>query len=356
VTALKSLTRAMWLSFVRDRAALFFTIIFPMLFLVLFGGIFKYAGPPKANVIEIGQVALLDQAQAQDGQGGLGKVLKIQKSDNRADALDKVSKGDVDAAVEQNGGTVVLHYSAASQVTSGTVIGLFESLVQTGNLAAAGVTTPALTLDAQQVEDKSLQTIQFVTPGILSWAISIGAVFAAALMLVTWRQKKILRRLRLSPVPTASLMSARAVVSLGIALGQMALFLGVASLPYFGLKLQGYWWVAIPLVIVGTLAFLSIGLVVGAFAKTQEAANVFAQLIVLPMAFLSGAFFPLQGAPPWLQGISRALPMRHLVDGLRVVLTTKTPPWSVLGEMGILLAFAVVAAAIGVRLFRWDDA
>ena len=63
---------------------------------------------------------------------------------------------------------------------------------------------------------------------------------------------------------------------------------------------------SIPLIVVGTLAFLSIGLLAGSFAKTPEAAGAIANLIVLPMAFLSGAFFPLDGAPGWLHASPRS--------------------------------------------------
>ena len=99
----------------------------------------------------------------------------------------------------------------------------------------------------------------------------------------------------------------------------------------------------IPLVFVGTLAFLSIGLLVGSFAKTPEAASAIANFIVLPMAFLSGAFFPLQGAPAWLQTISQALPLRHMVDGMLDVMVRGQPP-GVLPQLGILLGFAIVVS------------
>jgi ABC-2 type transport system permease protein len=136
---------------------------------------------------------------------------------------------------------------------------------------------------------------------------------------------------------------------------QAAIFVGVASLPVFGLKLSNYWWMAIPLLIVGTLAFLSIGLLAGSFTKTSEAASAVANLIVLPMAFLSGAFFPLQGAPAWLEAVSQALPMRHLVEGLVDVMVRGQPPASVLPQIGILLGFTVVVGGVAVALFRWDD-
>jgi ABC-2 type transport system permease protein len=67
----------------------------------------------------------------------------------------------------------------------------------------------------------------------------------------------------------------------------------------------------IPLVIVGTLAFLAIGLLAGAAAKTPEAASAIANLIVLPMAFLSGAFFPLDVTPAWIRTISNVFPLKH---------------------------------------------
>jgi ABC-2 type transport system permease protein len=181
-------------------------------------------------------------------------------------------------------------------------------------------------------------------------------MFGAALTLVNWRQKKILRRLRLSPVSTGTIVGARVGVSVLVALVQTAIFIGVASVPYFGLQLSNYWWMCIPVVFVGTLAFLSIGLLAGSFTKTPEAASAIANLIVLPMAFLSGAFFPLQGAPAWLQTISQALPLRHMVDGLLDVMVRGEPPVSVLPQLGILAAFAVVVSAVSVALFRWEDA
>jgi ABC-2 type transport system permease protein len=74
------------------------------------------------------------------------------------------------------------------------------------------------------------------------------------------------------------------------------------------------------------------------------------------MAFLSGAFFPLQGAPAWLDAISRALPLRHLVDGMLDVMVRGEGPLTILPQLGILLGFAVVVGAIAVAVFQWDDA
>jgi ABC-2 type transport system permease protein len=345
----------MALGFVRDRTSLFFTIAFPLMFLVLFGGIFANRNVPPPHVLQIGPVALLDNIPAAQ-RADLDKALHITRDDNLDDALSQVRQGSVTGAVEENGSSIVLHYSAADATAAGELQGLFSSLVDSGNLAAAGVTKTAFELTATQVEDQSLKTIQYVTPGLLGWAIATGATFGAALTLISWRQKKILRRLRLAPVRSSSIALARVGVSVAIALVQMAIFIGIASLPYFGLKLSADWWMAIPLVIAGTLSFLAIGLLAGSFTKTPEAGSAVANLIVLPMAFLSGSFFPLDGAPGWLRAISQALPLTHLRDGMVAVMVRGESAASVLPQLGVLLAFAVVVSGMAMVLFRWEDA
>ena len=162
---------------------------------------------------------------------------------------------------------------------------------------------------------------------------------------MNWRHNKLLRRLRLAPVSTGSVVLARVGVSLLVALVQMALFLLIATTPYFGLKLTPGWWMAIPVLICGTLAFMSIGLLVGSFAKTQQAATAIANLIILPMAFLGGAFIPLDFAPPWLRDASYVMPLRYLVTGMQDVMARGEGPGAALPAIGILAALTVVADA-----------
>jgi ABC-2 type transport system permease protein len=350
---LGTLSRALLLGFVRDRAALFFTVIFPLMFLVLFGALFTDTGVARANVLQVGAVPVLD-ALPPDARAGLDQVLKIDKTDDPAKALDDVRRGDHAALIEQRGDDVIVRYSAADQVRAATVRAVMETVVQNANLAMSG-TPPRLSLTAEQVEDRSLKTIQFITPGLLGWAIATGATFGAALTLVNWRQKKLLRRLRLAPVRTPTIIGARVGVSIAIALGQTAIFLGVALLPFFGLRLTGSWWMAFPLIVAGTLAFLAIGLLAGAWAKTQESASAIVNLIVLPMAFLSGSFFPSDNFPGWLRAISAVFPLRYLNDGMLDVMVRGREPAAALPAIAVLLGFAVVVTAVATRLFRWDD-
>src|SRR6185437_9972207 len=112
-----SLASAMFRGFRRDRAALFFTLLFPLVFLIIFGGLFGNQGASPQKVLEIGSVPLIDQLPAAD-RAQLDKVLEITKTDDRAGALDKVRNGDDAGAIEQSGNTVVLHLSAAKCSTT----------------------------------------------------------------------------------------------------------------------------------------------------------------------------------------------------------------------------------------------
>ncbi len=351
--AFRAIAVAILKGFVRDRASVFFAIVFPLMFLVLFGGVFNDSDLSRSELIQIGEVSVIADLPA-DARSAFHETFEVTRTDDRAAALAEVRKGDADVAVEMQGKTLVAHYTQADQVKAAVTQGTLRAFVDGANVAASGQ-PPEFAFRAERVEDSSLQVIQFVTPGLLGWAVAMSAAFGAAATLQGWRQTKLLRRLQLSPAPTRTIVSARVVVTIGIALVQMAIFLGLGSAA-FGLELTGWWWMGVPLLVAGTLCFMALGLFAGAVARTTEGAVNMANFLVLPMAFLSGSFFPLDGAPPWLQAVSLGLPLRHLNDGMLDVLVRGEGPSAVLVPMAILMAFAVVMTAVAVRLFRWDRA
>src|SRR5215207_151498 len=97
IRGLGSLSRVMLLGFIRDRTAMFFTILFPLMFLVLFGGLFKDSGLSKSEVLQIGPVAMFDQMRPAD-RGEVNKIVTLIKVNDREKALDQVRKGDYSAA------------------------------------------------------------------------------------------------------------------------------------------------------------------------------------------------------------------------------------------------------------------
>ncbi|MDT0342806.1 ABC transporter permease [Streptomyces litchfieldiae] len=354
MSAFRSLSRAMILGLLRDRTAVFFMLLFPLMFLALFGALFQNDSGSRSTVVQVGDVALLDDMPTEQF-AALSEALTLQKTADRAQALTDVREGDVDAAVWEENGRIELRYSAADPARAGTVQGLMQSVVQSANVAATGQ-PPAFELATEQVEDRSVKPIQYLTPGLLGWAIAMGASFMSAFTLVNWRRKRILRRLWLAPISPGTVIGARVGVSLALSFVQTAVFLGVATIPFYGLQLTGSWWLALPLIACGTLAFMSIGLVIGARANSDEAANGALQVVIMPMAFLSGSFFPTDEMPGWLKTVSDVLPLKHLNEAMQDVLSRGESWGAALPVMGGLLLFTAVLTAIAARLFRWDNA
>jgi ABC-2 type transport system permease protein len=351
MTAFGAIALAIVKGFLRDKMSLFFALVFPLMFLVLFGGVFDYENSPKIAVVEVGHVALVD-GLSPGAKQAYDKTFDVTHTARLSTALGKVRKGDADAAVEMRGNTLVAHYTQTDQVKAAITQGTLNAFVDGANQDASGQ-PPRYTFTGERVEDESLKTIQFVTPGLLGWAVAMSAAFGAAATLQGWRNSKLLRRLQLSPVSAGSVVGARVVVTVLIALVQMAIFLGL-GMSAFGLRLTGSWWMSVPLLVAGTLAFMSLGLLAGAIAKTQEGAVNLANFLVLPMAFLSGSFFPLDGSPRWLQVTSNLLPLRHLNDGMLDVMVRGQGPSAAFAPIGILLGFAAVVTLVAVRLFRWE--
>ena len=349
--AFRSLATAMWKGFVRDKASVFFTLFFPLFFIIIFGTVFTDQGTSKGKVALVGDVSVIQQLPP-DAKAALGETIEWKTGLSRDDALEQLRKDDLSGVLEQRGNQLLLKVSNGDQVGAATVQGVLSSVVQTTNVAVTGQ-QPRYSLQASSVQDESLKAIQYVTPGMIGYGIAVGATFGAATTLVEWRKRRVLRRLRLAPIPTSSVVTSRVAVSLAIALAQLAIFIGVAMV--LGLRLTGSWYMAIPLTLTGTLAFLSVGLLCGSIAKTSEAAVGLANLITLPMAFLSGAFIPLEASPGWIQAISKVLPMGWLVEGLKDTMVRGEGPSAAILPMLLTLAFAAVLTLIATRFFSWED-
>lgn len=192
-----------------------------------------------------------------------------------------------------------------------------------------------------------------LTAGVLDWAVGNAAMFGVAYSIVQWRKDDLLRLVRTTPTPITSLLSGWYVVTVGLAIAQAVLFLGVSLLPAFGLTVTSPSIVLLPLVLmVGSLTFFAMGVLVARAAPNPDAVAAIANCIMIPMAFLSGSFYPLELAPPWLTTASRFMPLTYLNDAVR---QTLSGGYAVLIPLSALLGFAVLFGAIGLRTFKWAD-
>jgi ABC-2 type transport system permease protein len=347
VTAFKSLATAMVKIFYRDKATLFFTFVFPLMFLVVFGLLFRDVGTSKTEIAVVGDGPVITGLR----QTG---ALELTRFRTVEEAVQKVKDGDLPAMVAEEGDKVTYRFAQSDQTQASVVSGIVQGVISYVNQQATGQ-PERYTLDARNVEDSSLKPIQYITPGIMSWGVAVSAVFGSALTLVSWRRKQVLRRIRLAPVAVPTVLTARVVVTVGIAIAQALVFIGVGLLPLFGLKLTGTWYLAIPVFLLGILAFFAIGMLVGAFCKTEEAATGAANIVVLPMAFLSGTFFPIDQAPPWMRTVSEIFPLRHMNDGITDFLVRGKDASALVVPCTVLAGFVLVVGLIAAKVFQWED-
>ena len=319
------------------------------MFMVLLASVFGSGDTAASRVVAVGDVAVLEGADPDD--------FAVTEAADLDAALAMLRDGDADAAVVQDGTSVRIYPSATNSTSGAIAAGNLSALVDDVNvevLSAAAPGEPVLTTEVEEADGGALKPIQYLAPGILAWGVAISGVFGAAGTIVDWKRDKLLRRLRLTPASVRTFLGAKVSVNLVVAVGQTAVFLAVAALG-FGLQLSAWTWFAVPLVLLGTLAFLAIGVVVGGIAQTSPAAAGLSNLVTMPMALVSGAFYPLALSPGWVQAVSYLSPMRYLNEALQSVVVYGEPPTAVLPQIGFLAAFAAVVALFAWKTFKFDE-
>jgi ABC-2 type transport system permease protein len=197
--------------------------------------------------------------------------------------------------------------------------------------------------------------IDYIAPGVLGWGVGNAALFAVAFTLMNWRRDDILRLIWRTPAPLSTVLAARYTLAVAVGLVQAVFFLGIASLPWFGLSLGARWPLALPVLLLGVAAFCALGAVIGSRADTPEAVAAIANFAMVPMAFLSGSFYPSDLMPGWLQGFSRILPLHYLNSGISGAVSGNGGVGQPLSACAALAVFTVVFGALAVRVFRWSN-
>jgi ABC-2 type transport system permease protein len=363
--SLIALTIANLKSFTRDRAALFWTLAFPVVFVILFGTIFaggdtnyrlgwvdEDGSPPAAAL----RTAFADNAPVELTDGTLDEV-RAKMLDGDLEGILVIPAGLGDAVSEaQTGGhpapvSVRVLTDPSRSNTALAVQQIASGLVMGANLEFSG-TTPLLTVTPESLQTNRLTSVSFFVPSILAMALMQLGVFAA-IPLVQQREKLILKRLNATPLPRWTLVGSNVLVRLLIATAQTVIIIGI-GVAVLGVEVIGNWALIAGFVVLGALAFTSIGYVIASFARTEEAATGMTSIVQFPLMFLSGIFFPLEIMPDWLRGVATFMPLTYLGDALRQTMVGGTP-FAPLGLDALVLAgWLAVCLGIASRFFRWQ--
>jgi ABC-2 type transport system permease protein len=350
-------------SFVRDRAALFWTLAFPLIFIFLFGFIFQGSGSAGLDLAWVDEDSSTASAELRTAFAAADGVTLTDQT--REAAIASMKSGDADAIVIVPAGydsglaavgagsgppaQIEVYTDPSRQQLQGSVYQVVGSVLGVVNL---GGRPPMVVPVPQTVQTENLNFISYFVPSILALSVMQVGVFAAV-PLVADREKGILKRLSATPLRRWQRVGANTLMRLLIALVQTIIIVGVGA-SVFGVEVSGSLLLAAAFVALGAVTFLALGYVLASFTKTEEAANGITQVVQFPMMFLSGVFFPLEAMPQFLQSIARLIPLTYLADALRQVMVGGTPFAPLAVCAAVLLGWLVVCFAIASRKFRWQ--
>lgn len=160
--------------------------------------------------------------------------------------------------------------------------------------------------------------LDFVLAGILSMAALQFSVFWTSGSYARMGETGVLRRLRATPISMGSFLAGQILARLLVAAVQASIVIAVGTV--LGARISGnVLWVVL-LTVIAAATFLSLGFAIGARASGVDAAGMMAGITVMPLVFLSGAWFPLDTLPGWLETIVGWLPLAPLMDAMRAVI------------------------------------
>lgn len=349
----------------RDKTALFFTFLFPLIFLFVFGSLSSGNNSVSFNVAIINE-SKQPFAKQFISQLSKQKSFKVDKEANSyAKANEKMSRGELDATIELPSsfgavptgktyptGQAIVHYTQNNQSAAQTLTTVMQAELQAINVKLVNSETP-LTVTSKQNNERSLSSFDYTFTGLLGFAVLGSGIFGPINVFPELKKMGILRRLHTTPLRVwqyfLSVMVGNAVVGL-LSLGVMF----AVAMAVFNLKIVGNYLELAVFLILGIVTILGIGLAIGGWAKNERQAAPLANIIVFPMMFLSGTFFPRFLMPEWLQHITFFMPLTPVIDGARLIATEGKHLVDLGPQIGVLALWLVIVYAIAFRVFRWE--
>ncbi|MCD6032845.1 MAG: type transporter, partial [Thermomicrobiales bacterium] len=259
MTPLVAMVRANLKMSLRNRAALFWNLAFPALFIVIFGVVFGRGTTVEFGVGVAGAesafrdaviAALRDNPSFAVSLGDEAEELGALEDGNRGVVAVFASPADASAGDLP---AVTLYYNATEGPVSRVAVGAVRQTV----IDVAGG-PPPLSIEERPVTAQDVSFMDVFAPGILAMSLMNSGVIGLATAFVTYRERGILRRIRVTPFPLTSFILARVISQLLVAGLQAVILIGMAW-AFFGLHLRGNPLVLLLAIAAGALAFLAIG-------------------------------------------------------------------------------------------------
>lgn len=347
----------------RNRQSAFWALMFPLMFTFIFGFFFG-KNSTTGNIILINrsntQIAESLQKAISDSN-----LFTIQTGYTDVDvAKTQVEKSKVAAVlvIPENFGavtpsaprTIEVIDDPANATTNTVLLGFLDKYNTNLTFRLNNITTPAFTIDEQKINTKTLGYFDFVLAGILGLALMNASVIGIAVGMAKYREDRILKRLTTTPMKSWWFIVCEVLSRLVLNFLQVSIILLIGKY-FFDAHIYGNLFVIYALALMGGILFQLFGFAIASFVKTTDAAQGAATAITIPMMFLGGVFFPIDGLPKWLFSIVQYLPVAPLLRMLRGVVLEGKSVFDVPSNFILVCAWIIVCLLIASWRFRLND-
>jgi ABC-2 type transport system permease protein len=327
--------------FIRDREALGWNLAFP--FLVIFGFAFMFSGG-NDTLFKVGVHPNLDmnlgERRSVSTDNFLNtKYIQFIPSLELDETLEKLKRHQLDMVISLRDGE---KYWINESSPKGY---LLEKLL----VSHEG--TPAQ--QRQTVEGGEIRYVDWLISGLLAMNMMFSALFGVGYVIVRYRKIGVLRRLKATPLSALTFLSAQIVSRYLLIIGStIVVYIGAHAFIHF--RMAGSYFDLFIVMSLGAICLITLGLLIAARTASEEFAGGILNLISWPMMFLSGVWFSLEGANPWVKKLALAFPLTHVIDAARSIMTEGATLVAVQWNVFALIGMTALFLMIGSLTFRWE--
>jgi ABC-2 type transport system permease protein len=196
--------------------------------------------------------------------------------------------------------------------------------------------------------------IQFMYPGIIAMTVLMNSVMSG--LSVVWdREFGFLKEILVAPLGRSGIVLGKAIGGAAVAIMQGIVMLVLA--PILGVSLSLLMVIKlIPILMVISVSLSGLGILVASRMRSQQGFQIIVQIIIMPLIFLSGVFFPVNNVPGWLEFVSKINPLTYGVDAIRQLFLgegTAAIGVTVLGHTMTVLQDVLLVAVLGIVLLSF---
>jgi ABC-type multidrug transport system permease subunit len=324
------------IEFFRDRSALAWSVLLPVLIIVGFAYAFTEENPEKFKVALIAS----SQNSIANEQFKSTRFVKFIEVSDIESSLPKIERHQVDLLFDAN----TRNYWVNQTSPNGYIV---------EKLLIAAFADSGQVLRRNLLQGDAVRYLDWVIPGVIAMNMMWGALFGIGYVIVRYRKMGVLKRLRATPVTPVEFLTAQIMSRLWLLLVLNVLI--YAGMDYFvDFRMIGSYLDLFIVFTLGCICLICCGLVIAARISSEEVANGLLNLISWPMMFLSGIWFSLEGAHPWMQKLALILPLTHVTDAAREIMIDGAGLAQIADHLLVLGLSSVVLLAIGAKIFRWE--